>query len=78
MREVKGNVADQQAFRAALKKANFKSVRGPFKFNHNQQPIQNTYVGVVEAGKDGSPYIKLSGTVQEMKPDNFAAKCTMK
>ena len=43
-----------------------------------QQPIQNTYVGVVEAGKDGSPYIKLTGTVQEMKPDNFAAKCTMK
>jgi branched-chain amino acid transport system substrate-binding protein len=78
VREVKGNVADQQAFRAALKKANLKSVRGPFKFNHNQQPIQNTYVGVVEAGKDGSPYIKLSGTVQEMKPDNFAAKCTMK
>jgi branched-chain amino acid transport system substrate-binding protein len=78
VREVKGNVADEAAFRAALKKANFASVRGPFKFNHNQQPIQNTYIGVVEAGKDGSPYIKLTGTVQEMRPDNFAAKCTMK
>lgn len=78
VKEVKGNVGDQQAFRAALKKANFKSVRGPFKFNHNQQPIQNTYVGVVEANKDGSPYIKLTGTVQEMKPDNFASKCNMK
>lgn len=78
VREVKGNIGDQQAFRAALKKANFKSVRGPFKFNHNQQPIQNTYVGVVEANKDGSPYIKLTGTVQEMRADNFASKCTMK
>lgn len=77
VREVKGNVGNREAFRAALKKANFQSVRGPFKFNHNQQPIQNTYVGVVEARPDGSPYIKLTGTVQEMRPDNFASRCSM-
>jgi len=78
VREVKGDLKNQEAFRAALLKANFKSVRGPFKLNHNHQPIQNTYAGVVDQNADGSLYIKLTGTVQEMRPDNFAAKCPMK
>jgi branched-chain amino acid transport system substrate-binding protein len=78
VREVKGNLKDQEAFRAALKKANFKAVRGPFKFNHNQQPIQNTYAGVVDTRKDGSMYIRRTGVIQEMRPDNFASKCAMK
>jgi branched-chain amino acid transport system substrate-binding protein len=78
VREVKGNLKNQDAFRAALKKANFKSVRGPFKFNHNQQPIQNTYAGIVDQRKDGSLYIRLTSTIQEMRPDNFASKCAMK
>ena len=78
VREVKGNLKDQDAFRAALKKANFKSVRGPFKFNRNHQPIQNLYAGVVDQRPDGSLYLKLTGTIREMKGDNFAAKCAMK
>src|SRR6266850_3860625 len=78
VREVKGNLKNQEAFRAALKKANFKSVRGPFKLNHNHQPIQNTYAGVVDQNADGSLYLKLTGTIQEMRTDNFASKCTMK
>jgi branched-chain amino acid transport system substrate-binding protein len=78
VREVKGNVKNQDAFRAALKKANFKSVRGPFKFNTNHQPIQNLYAGVVDQRPDGSLYLKLTGTVREMKGDNFATKCPMK
>ena len=78
VREVKGNIKDQDAFRAALKKANFKSIRGPFRFNRNQMPIQNTYVGVVEARPDGSLYIKQTGTIAENLEDNFVGKCPMK
>jgi branched-chain amino acid transport system substrate-binding protein len=78
VREVKGNLKNQEAFRAALKKANFKSIRGPFRFNSNQQPIQNSYVGVVEARADGTLYIKPTGTIAENMRDNFAAKCPMK
>lgn len=78
VREVKGNIKNQEAFRAALKRANFKAVRGPFKFNHNQQPIQNTYAGIVDTRKDGSMYIRQTGVIQEMRPDNFASKCAMK
>jgi branched-chain amino acid transport system substrate-binding protein len=78
VREVKGNLKNQEAFRAALQKANFSAVRGPFKFNTNQQPIQNTYAGIVDTRKDGSMYIRYTNTIQEMRPDNFASKCTMK
>lgn len=78
VREVKGNLKNQEAFRAALKKANFKSVRGPFRFNNNQFPIQNTYVGVVDQRQDGSLYIKMLGTIRENAGDDFAAKCPMK
>ncbi len=78
VREVKGNLKNHDAFRAALKKANFKSIRGPFRFNTNHQPIQNSYVGVVEARPDGSLYIKPLGTIAENSRDAFAAKCPMK
>jgi branched-chain amino acid transport system substrate-binding protein len=78
VREVKGNLKNQEAFRAALKKANFKSIRGPFRFNTNHQPIQNSYVGVVEARADGSLYIKPLGTIAEDMRDRFASKCPMK
>jgi branched-chain amino acid transport system substrate-binding protein len=78
VREVKGNLKDQVAFRAALKRANFKSIRGPFRFDNNQHPIQNTYIGVVDQRPDGSMYIKLTGTLRENAQDNFHAKCSMK
>ena len=78
VREVKGNLKNQDAFRAALKKASFKSVRGPFRFNNNNHPIQNTYIGVVDQRQDGSMYIRLTGTIRENAADNFAAKCPMK
>ena len=41
---VNGNLADQNAIRAALKKAAFTSVRGPFKFNINGYPIEDFYL----------------------------------
>jgi len=78
VREVKGNLKDQDAFRAALRKASFKSIRGPFRFNTNHQPIQNSYVGVVEARADGSMYIKPVGTLAENSRDAYAAKCPMR
>ena len=78
VREVKGNLKNQDAFRAALKRASFKSVRGPFRFNTNNHPIQNTYIGVVDQRADGSMYIRLTGTLLENARDNFATKCAMK
>jgi branched-chain amino acid transport system substrate-binding protein len=78
VREVKGNLKDQEALRAALKRASFKSIRGPFRFNNNQFPIQNAYVGVVDQRQDGSMYIRLTGTLKDNASDNFHDKCPMK
>jgi branched-chain amino acid transport system substrate-binding protein len=78
VREVKGNLKNQETFRAALKRAHFKSIRGPFRFNNNQHPIQNSYVGVVDQRPDGSLYIRLTGTLLKNAPDNFHSKCAMK
>ena len=40
----KADVKDADAFRAALKEANFDSVRGDFKFDSNPHPLQDIYV----------------------------------
>lgn len=40
----KASVKDADAFRAALKQADFKSTRGAFKFGDNQHPIQDIYI----------------------------------
>ena len=54
VRDVKGNLSDKPALRRALQKANFKSVRGDFKFNTNQSPIQDYYLRVItKTRKDG-------------------------
>ncbi len=78
VREVKGNIRDQTAFRAALRHANFESVRGPFRFNANQQPIQNTYVTQVDQRPDGSLWLRQLSVAAENAPDEFASRCSMK
>lgn len=40
----KADVADADAFRAALKSAEFQSVRGDFEFSANNHPVQDFYV----------------------------------
>ena len=40
----KADVKDADAFRAALKEADFSSVRGKFSFSSNQHPVQDLYV----------------------------------
>ena len=53
VRAVKGNLADKDALRAAMKKADFKSLRGSFKFNNNHYPIQDFYLVKVVKRPDG-------------------------
>jgi branched-chain amino acid transport system substrate-binding protein len=48
VRRVKGNLDNKDALRAAFKAADFKSVRGPFKFNRNQYPVQDLPPGRIE------------------------------
>lgn len=75
VRDVKGNVANRDAVVAALKKANFSSLRGPFTYGVNNFPVQNYYLRVVEKDATGKIHNKLVGTVMEKHPDAYVAEC---
>ena len=49
---VNGDISKSDAFRNALRNANFSSVRGPFSFAKNQHPVQNIYVRQVVSEGD--------------------------
>src|SRR4030095_10978338 len=63
VRDVKGKVGDVEAVRKAMKAARFESVRGAFKFNKNQMPIQNYYLRVVAKDGQGRIVNKNTGTI---------------
>ncbi|KIN75535.1 ABC transporter substrate-binding protein [Sulfitobacter guttiformis] len=68
--------SDAEAFRAALKAANFDSTRGAFKFGNNNHPIQNIYAR--EVIKEGDVYTnKIIGVALENHGDAYAADCKM-
>src|SRR5512141_2195769 len=60
---VKGNLSDKEAVRKALEKANFKSVRGDFKFGNNHVPIQNFYLQEAVKDDKGDFVLKTVATV---------------
>ncbi|HET7803778.1 MAG TPA: ABC transporter substrate-binding protein [Pseudolabrys sp.] len=72
----KGNLSDKNAVRRALEKADFKSVRGGFKFGPNHVPIQNFYLQ--EAVKQGDEYVlKTVATIVKDFQDVHHTKCKM-
>ncbi|MEQ8664721.1 MAG: ABC transporter substrate-binding protein [Rhodospirillales bacterium] len=74
--KVNGNVDDIDAFREALRAADFASVRGAFKFGPNHHPIQDIYVR--EVVRDGDTVTnKLVGKVFTDHADAYAADCKM-
>lgn len=74
---VGGDMSDQDAFRAALKSANYESVRGPYTYGNNNFPIQNFYLREVVADADGNWTTKVVQTVYENAVDPMAAECPM-
>ncbi|MES0864252.1 ABC transporter substrate-binding protein [Ruegeria sp. SCPT10] len=70
------DVSDQDAFRAALKAANFESTRGDFAFGPNHHPIQDIYVR--EVIKEGDVYTnRIISLGLEDHSDAYAAECKM-
>jgi branched-chain amino acid transport system substrate-binding protein len=78
VRRVKGRIEDKDALRAALRTADFKSVRGDFKFGPNQFPVQNYYLQLVGKGADGRIVHKTMGTVLKARGDAYVQDCKMK
>ena len=78
VRDTKGKVEDVEAVRRALRAAKFESVRGAFKFNRNQYPIQNYYLRVVAKDNQGRIVNKTIGTVFKDHGDAYVQDCRMK
>ena len=73
----KAHPSDQDAFREALREADFDSVRGKFRFGDNHHPIQDIYVREVVEGENGQPTNRLVGLAIEDIQDVYAADCQM-
>jgi branched-chain amino acid transport system substrate-binding protein len=76
VKAVNGDLSKKDEMRRAAEKADFKSVRGNFKFGPNHIPIQNFYLQ--DAVKEGNEYrLKTVATITENDQDKHHQKCKM-
>jgi len=75
---VKGDLADKEGLRKAMEKADFKSVRGNFKFGNNHIPIQDFYLQDVEKNAEGDYVLHSIQKVVSNAQDRFHDQCPMK
>jgi branched-chain amino acid transport system substrate-binding protein len=75
---VKGDTGQKDAMKAAMQKADFKSLRGSYKYGNNHIPIQNFYLQDVVKDADGQLSLKTVATIVKDAQDSFHDKCPMK
>ena len=75
---VGGDTSKKDAMKAEMEKANFKSVRGSYKYGNNHIPIQNFYLQDVVKDADGQLSLKTVATIVKDDQDRFHDKCPMK
>jgi branched-chain amino acid transport system substrate-binding protein len=68
---------NMDALRAAMRKADFPSVRGNFKFDKNQHPIQDWYALKAEKTPGGEYVLKTGAKVLSNHGDIYAKDCAM-
>src|SRR6201993_3850210 len=75
---VNGDTSKKDAIKAEMEKADFKSLRGGFKYGNNHIPIQNFYLQDVVKDSGGELSLKTVATIVENDQDRFHDKCPMK
>jgi branched-chain amino acid transport system substrate-binding protein len=73
----KGETKDRDALRAALRKADFVSLRGDFKYNTNNYPIQDFYLTQVVKRQDGKYQTEIVKKIFENYADPYVKDCKM-
>lgn len=76
--KTKGSVGDKAALRAALKAADFPSVRPGFRFNTNGFPLQDQHVFQVVKDEQGRATLKKVATPLPGLTDAYAGQCPLK
>ncbi len=77
LKAVNGDLANADAFRAALRKADFTSLRGKFRLNTNQHPIQDLYLMRFEKAAGGELAPKVVRKIVSDDKDSYAPSCKM-
>jgi branched-chain amino acid transport system substrate-binding protein len=75
---VKGDLGKKDAMRKEMEKADFASVRGPFKYGNNHFPIENFYLQETVKDADGNLTLRTVSTIFKDNQDRFHDKCPMK
>ncbi|PUE57855.1 hypothetical protein B9Z36_08105 [Limnohabitans sp. Rim8] len=71
MKSTKGNYADKAALNKAIADAQFKSVRGQFRFGKNNYPVQNYHIFQVTKTAKGADYKTVSEGVLKAHVDDL-------
>ena len=77
LKSVEGDVNKLDALRNAIRKADFDSVRGNFKFSSNQHPIQNLYIREVVKDTEGNYTNRTLKTVFTEHSNAYVDECKM-
>lgn len=77
IRKTGGKLDDKAALNKALMAADFKSVRGPFKFNKNHFPVQDFYLREVVKDAKGRYMNQLRGPIFRDHADAYVGECQM-
>jgi branched-chain amino acid transport system substrate-binding protein len=72
-----GTSTDMDKLRASLRKVKFDSVRGKWRFNTNQFPVQDIFMEQVVKGADGKLDMKFMGIAAKDVGDIYANDCKM-
>lgn len=78
IRKVGGRLGDKDAVRAAIRAAQFQSVRGPFEFGANHYPVQDFWLCQVAKRADGKFQTETVRKVLSRDTDPYAAECRMR
>ena len=74
---VGGDLSNMDGMRAAMEKADYPSVRGPYTYGNNQFPIQNFYLREATTDSEGRWTTKIIDTVYTNHQDVYAKDCKL-
>jgi branched-chain amino acid transport system substrate-binding protein len=77
LKQVGGDVDRLDALRAAIRKADFATVRGKFAFSANQHPVQDIYIREVIKGSDGKYTNRTIEAVFKDHANVYVDQCKM-
>jgi branched-chain amino acid transport system substrate-binding protein len=80
VKAVRGNLADKKGMIAAMRKADYPSLRGKYSYNTNHFPIQNFYLLKAVAGPTpgSDPVMEIQKAVFTNHKDAYSGECPMK